>query len=113
MKKTIQNIILMFFGFTLYANATGAEALIISSLISAGTALAAATNKPDIPKPPKQPDQIVGVQDQASSAKTLEEDPTQMQSARKVARQGAAAYRIPLQAKSTGINTGGGSGLNI
>lgn len=108
--KTIFNIVIIFLGFTLYANATGAEALVISSLVSAGTALATGLNKPKIPKAPVQ---TTGVQPETQSVQTLQEDNVQKQSARQTARKGAAAYRIPLQAQSTGVKTGGGTGLNI
>ena len=88
-------------------------AVLISAGVSAGTAIYQAKNQPKMPKAPKQPDQIVGIESQVQGTKTLEEDQVQKQSARQTARKGAAAYRIPLEAKSTGVKTGGGTGLNI
>ena len=92
---------------------TGVEtAMAIGALASAGTAIYSATNQPKIPKPPKQADIISAPQD-AVAGKTLEEDTTSKVNARKTARKGTKALRIPLQAKSTGVATSGGSGLNI
>ena len=93
---------------------SGAEtAMAVAALVSAGTAVYSATQKPKMPSMPKQPEQIVGVEAQQQAVKTLEEDQVQKASARQTARKGAQAYRIPLEAKSTGVTTGGGTGLNI
>lgn len=96
---------------------TGLEPIIIASLVGAAGAAASSaitsSMKPNIPKPPKQPDQIVGIESQAQTTTNLEEDQVGKTNARRTARKGAAAYRIPLQAKSTGVASSGGSGLNI
>lgn len=89
----------------------GLEAILLSTLVSGALSIgAAAMSKPKIPKAPVQ---TTGLEPELQAAQTLEEDNVQKQSSRQVARKGAAAYRIPLQAKSTGVATGSGSGLNI
>lgn len=92
---------------------TGAEAIVIGGLISAGSAVYAAKNQPKIPTAPKQPEMQTGQVAETQSTKTLEEDGTKKVSARKTARKGAAAYRIPLESKSAGASISGGSGLTI
>lgn len=94
---------------------TGVEtALIIGAVASAGTAIYTAQNQPKAPpQPPPAPTMQTGVAASSTSTKTLAEDNSKVSNSRATARKGAAAYRIPLQAQSTGFKTTGGSGLNI
>lgn len=70
--------------------------------------------KADMPQAPTGPDSIQTGQTVASKgAGTLDEEEDAKKNARKTARKGTSKFRIPLANVTTGVKSGGGSGLKI
>ena len=93
---------------------TGMEPLVVASiastLVGAGTAAYSATKKP---KTPNMNNETPDMGSNNQLQETLDTNNITKQKARQTAKKGVSSYRIPLQAKSTGINVSGGSGLKI